>query len=63
MPNQFSQINWAIRFGKSNLFWQILFTSATHVGDSLWQFCLVTQFGNLVWKFSLDIQFGILFSD
>jgi hypothetical protein len=55
MPNQFGQINVAIRFGKSNLVWQILFTSAIQFGISVWHFSLAIQFGlailvgNFVW--------------
>jgi hypothetical protein len=57
MPNQFGQINVAIRFGKSNLVWQILFTSAIQFGISFWQFSLVILFGNSSRQFSLAIQF------
>jgi hypothetical protein len=73
MPNQFGQINVAIRFGKSTLVWQILFTSAIQFGTSVWQLSLVVLFGNSsrqfilslaihignsVWQFCVAIQFG-----
>jgi hypothetical protein len=49
MPNQFGQINVAIRFGKSNLVWQILFTSAIQFAISVWHFSLAIQIGSFVW--------------
>jgi hypothetical protein len=58
MPNQFGQINVAIWFGKSNLVWQILFTSAIQFGNSVWQFSLAVLFDISVWQFSLAVLFG-----